>query len=63
MIGGTREMTVMVWGEPVTVYVTQKSKSVWIASGSYLEHSIETKGSSATSAAKHWADAARYRGG
>lgn len=56
-----REITVEVWGkrEPVTVY--QRSKSVWVAVGQYMGHHIEVTSRSAGSAAKLWADAARYR--
>jgi len=55
------EMRVKVWGDVVTVSVSQRSKSVWIAYGSYLGHTFEVKGRSAGAAAKLWADAARYR--
>jgi hypothetical protein len=44
----------------ITVY--QKSKSVWIAVGDYLGEHIEVKDRSRTSAAKAWADVAKYRG-
>jgi len=56
-----REVMVQVWGkrEPVTVY--QKSKSVWIAVGDYLGQHIQVQGRSAGSAAKLWAETARYR--
>ena len=52
---------VKVWDKPHEITVYQKSKSVWIAVGDYMGH-LETKGSSAAAAAKHWQDAARYRG-
>jgi hypothetical protein len=62
MIGGTYERTVQVWDHPHVISVYQKSKSVWIALGDYMGQRVEVKGSSLTSATKHWADAARYRG-
>jgi hypothetical protein len=58
-----REHNVTVWGETFTVTVYQKSKSVWIAVGTYLGERIETKDASAGSALKRWTEAARYNGG
>lgn len=55
-----RSITVEVWGERVEITVYQKSKTVWIATGTYLGKHHEAKSSSAGSAAKLWADAARY---
>ena len=57
-----RSITVVVWDKPHVVAVHQRSKSVWIAVADYNGERIETKGSSATSAAAHWREAARYRG-
>jgi hypothetical protein len=63
MIGeGTYERTVQVWDHPHVISVYQKSKSVWIAVGDYMGQRVEVKGSSLTSATKHWTDAARHRG-
>jgi hypothetical protein len=56
------EITVDVWGKPQIISVYQKSKTIWIAVGTYMGRTIETKGSSASAAAKHWQDAARYHG-
>jgi hypothetical protein len=56
------ERIVTVWDKRHTIEVYQKSKSVWIAVGSYMGQHIEVKSSSASSAAKLWAEAARYRG-
>lgn len=53
---------VMVWGKAYEITVYQKSKTVWIAVGEYMGDRIETKGSSPTSAAEHWREAARYKG-
>jgi len=58
----TTEMAVEVWGEPYTIKVHQKSKSVWIAVGEYMGTRIEGKGSSPSAAAKHWAENARSKG-
>lgn len=57
------ERTVEVWGKRVTVTVYQKSKSVWIASGTYLGQYIETKDCCAGATLLRWKEAARYRGG
>ena len=54
--------SVRVWGESFDIEVHQKSKSVWIARGEFQGQPLETKGSSASSAAKHWQDGAQYRG-
>jgi hypothetical protein len=55
-------MRVKVWDKSCEITVYQKSKTVWIAVGDYMGAQIETKGSSQSSAAAHWKDAARYRG-
>lgn len=55
-------ITVQVWGTPQTLSVRQKSKSVWIAVGEYHGERLEAKGSSASSAANNWREAARYKG-
>lgn len=57
----TMERTVLVWNEDVEVNVYQKSKSVWVANGTYLGDHIEVKGRSVNSALALWRDAARYR--
>jgi hypothetical protein len=62
MIGAEREHKVTVWSQSHTVSAYQKSKSVWVAVGSYLGERIETKGSSAGSALTAWKSAAAYRG-
>jgi len=56
------KQTVRVWDQPQEITVYQKSKSVWVAVGEYMGERVETKGSSASAAAKHWQDAAQYRG-
>jgi len=56
------QQTVMVWDKPHDITVYQKSKSVWIAVGDYMDQLIEVKGLSPSSAAKSWVAAARYRG-
>jgi hypothetical protein len=55
-------MTVKVWDKDYEITVYKKSKSVWIAVGDYMGESIESKGSSESSAAAHWREAARYKG-
>ena len=53
--------TVLVWDKPHEISVDQKSKSVWIAVGEYMGERLETKGSSESSALKHWREAATYK--
>jgi hypothetical protein len=54
---------VKVWSETVEVETYQKSKSVWIASGTYLGETFQLKDRSSTAAAAAWRKAAEYRGG
>jgi len=53
---------VEVWGAKIEVEVYQKSKSVWIAVGYYMDQRIEVKRASRGAALKGWIEAARYRG-
>ena len=54
--------TVEVWGKSYTVITHQKSKSVWIAVGEYMDKRIEVKDRSKATAIKRWREAARYKG-
>ena len=54
------KMVVSVRDDRVEIGVDQRSKAVWTASGKYNGKYHEAKGSSAASAAKWWADAAKY---
>ena len=54
---------VKVWGRPVEIEIYQKSKSVWVATGSYLNETITVTGRSVGSAMIGWRRAAEYRGG
>lgn len=56
-------VTVNVWDRPYEITVYQKSKSVWIATGSYMDESLQTKDSSRGAAIKRWCEAAKYKGG
>lgn len=56
------KMTVMVWGKPYEISVTQRSKSVWVASGDYMGKYIQTQDRSSGTAAARWREAAQYRG-
>jgi hypothetical protein len=53
---------VKVWDEQFEITVVQKSKSVWIAVGTYMGKAVEVQGRSESSAVAHWREAARYRG-
>ena len=57
------QQRVEVWGKPHDVNVSQRSKSVWVASGEYMGQQIQVTDRTATSAAKRWQEAARSRGG
>jgi hypothetical protein len=59
---GEHEQKVKVWGKTYVISVYQKSKTVWIARGAYHGESIEAQGRSLSSAAKAWAEKARYKG-
>ena len=53
---------VKVWSETIEIETYQKSKSVWIATGSYLGQTFEVKDRSSSAAANAWRTAAEYRG-
>jgi hypothetical protein len=53
---------VVVWDKSCEITVYQKSKTVWLAVGEYMEEQIETKGSSQRDAVRRWRDGARYKG-
>ena len=59
---GAQDHTVSVWGQEIEIHVYQKSKTVWVATGTYMGEHLEVKGSSRGSALKGWIAAARYRG-
>jgi len=54
------EKIVIVWGDRVEIDVHQKSKTVWIARGSYKGRYHEVKRATPGAAAKGWADAAKF---
>lgn len=58
-----REHTVPVWNQPQQVTVYQKSRSVWVAVGTYMGERIEVKGRTESQALDSWREAARYKGG
>ena len=53
---------VIVWGTQIEVSVHQKSKTVWLASGTYMGENFTVKSQTQGAAIKAWADAAKYRG-
>ena len=61
--GLTMERVVKVWEgeEPCEITLVKKSKSVWIAVGTYMGKEVRAQGRSANSAASLWRDAAHYR--
>jgi len=58
----TMERRVNVWGKRYTITVYQKSKTVWFAVGEYMDETISVQGRTASTAAKRWAEWARYKG-
>jgi hypothetical protein len=57
-----REHSVTVHGTPCTLLVYQRSKSVWIAVGFYMDERIETKDSRERAAINRWIAAAALKG-
>jgi hypothetical protein len=51
---------VTVWGDKVEIDVDRKSKTVWVARGSYKGQYHEVKRSTPGAAAKAWAAAAKF---
>ena len=49
-----------VWGEEYEIRVWQKSKTVWIASGKYMEKSVTAQDRSRNTACAAWANAAKH---
>ena len=56
------KIVVRVHGEPHEVTVDQLSKSVWRATGEYMNERHQTKDRSATTAAARWREWAEYKG-
>jgi hypothetical protein len=55
-------ITVQVWNKPCEINVRQKSKSVWVATGTYAGETIQITESSYGAAIKRWREAATDRG-
>ena len=56
--------TVRLGDKPHEITISRKSKTVWVATGHYMNDLIESRGESIGSAAKAWVNAAtRNRGG
>jgi hypothetical protein len=53
---------VIVWDTQYEISVHQQSKSVWIASGTYLGETLQVKRPTYGAAIKGWRDAAQYSG-
>ena len=54
--------TVEVSGKLHEIKVYQKSKSVWVAVGTYMNDRLEVQGRTSTQALTAWRRAAKYRG-
>ncbi len=62
MIGPAYEHTVAVWGRLQNIIIYQKSKTVWVATGKYMEEDHQSEGPTASSAAKRWQQWATNKG-
>ena len=54
---------VKIWDKPCTVTTNELSKSVWRASGNYMDESHSTEDQTEGAALKRWCEWARYKGG
>jgi hypothetical protein len=57
-----REHPVTIHGTPCTLIVYQRSKSVWIAVGYYMDERIETKDSRESTVIERWVEVAKFKG-
>jgi hypothetical protein len=59
----TMKRFVKVWDgeDPCEITVVQKSKSVWIAVGTYMGKEVRVEGRTANNASALWRDTAHYR--
>jgi hypothetical protein len=57
------EHTVLVWGKQHSVTTYRKSKSVWVATGTYMGESHSTQDQTEGAAIKRWREWAEYKGG
>jgi hypothetical protein len=62
MLYSRRTHKVEIRGKPHEVTVYRDSKWVWIATGRYMDETLEVKGQSAGSAIELWKDAATSKG-
>ena len=53
---------VKIWGSVCDVETYQKTKSTWVAVGTYMGQHLETKDRTESTALKRWCEAAKYRG-
>ncbi len=53
---------VIVWGKKQTVTVDRLSKSVWRATGEYMDDTITVQDRTEGTALKRWQEAATYKG-
>ena len=61
MIGPADERAVSVWGRLQNIIVSQKSKTVWVATGKYMGEDHQSQGPTADTAAKRWQQWATYK--
>jgi hypothetical protein len=62
MFYSRRTHKVEIGGKPHEVTVYRDSKTVWIATGRYMDETLTVKGHSAGSAIELWKDAATHKG-
>ena len=61
MIGPVYERSVAVRGRLLKISVYQKSKTVWVATGKYMEEDHQSEGPTANVTAKRWQQWATHK--
>lgn len=56
------KQSIAVWDELVVIDIYRRSKTVWVATGRYMDKHLNAAASTASAAAKRWQDAATKRG-
>jgi hypothetical protein len=56
------EHIIRVWDKPYPVSTYQRSKSVWVASGEFMDESHSSEDRTEGTSIKRWREWARYKG-
>jgi hypothetical protein len=54
---------VRIWGKPIEVEVSQRSRTIWVAVGLVVGERLEVQDRTESAVLERWQDAARYRSG